>query len=62
MGIMFYVESITIGKPSLITRFWKSLMVHFEIIGYSRAASSLAQQGLYKEAKECMAQVAKLRS
>lgn len=58
---MFYVETVTIGKPSLIKRFWQGLMVQFEIIGYSRAAANLAQQGLYKEAKECMAQVAKLK-
>lgn len=59
---MFYAESVTIGRKSIISRIWSGLKVHFEIIGYSRAASSLAQQGLYKEAKECMAQVAKLRS
>ena len=59
---MFYVESVTVGRRSLISRIWEGLKVHFEIIGYSRAAASLANQGLYKEAKECMAQVAKLKS
>ena len=32
-----------------------------EVAGYARAASELARQGLHKEAKACMMQVAKLR-
>ena len=59
---MLHVETVTIGRRSLITRIWEGLKVHFEIIGYSRAAAHLASQGLYQESKECMAQVAKLKS
>ena len=33
-----------------------------EVAGYARAASELARQGLHKEAKACMMQVAKLRN
>jgi len=32
-----------------------------EVAGYARAAGELARQGLHKEAKACMMQVAKLR-
>ena len=42
--------------------FWEKLMITFEIIGYSRAASELARLGLYKESKECMMQIKRLRS
>lgn len=59
---MLYAETVTIGRRSIITRIWEGLKVHFEIVGYSRAAAHLASQGLYKESKECMAQVAKLKS
>lgn len=40
----------------------RHLMVHFEIIGYSRAAAQLAMQGMYKEAKELMLEVNKLKA
>lgn len=40
----------------------RHLMVHFEIIGYSRAAAQLAMQGMYDEAKEMMLQVAELKA
>lgn len=42
--------------------FWSGLYNTCEIIGYSRAASELARQGLHKEAKACMMEVAKLRN
>ena len=59
---MFYVESVTIGCQSRISRIWEGIKVHFEIIGYSRAAASLASQGLHKEAKQLMVEIAKLKS
>ena len=42
--------------------FWSGLYNTCEIIGYSRAASELARQGLHKEAKACMMEVAKIRA
>ena len=59
---MFYVESVTIGRRSLFSRIWQSFKITCEIIGYSRAAAHLAQQGKYDLAKECMMEVAKLKS
>ena len=59
---MLYAETVTIGRRSIVTRIWEGLKVHFEIIGYSRAAAHLASQGLYEESKACMAEVAKLKS
>ena len=59
---MFHVESVTIGSQSLVSRIWEGIKVRFEIIGYSRAAASLASQGLHEEAKQLMMEVAKLRS
>jgi hypothetical protein len=59
---MFYVESITIGNSSFVARIWERIQTYCEIIGYSRAASHLASMGLHKQAKECMMQVAKLKS
>ena len=42
--------------------FWKGLMTWTEIVGYSRAAAHLASLGYYDEAKNCMMQIAKLKS
>lgn len=42
--------------------FWKALMVRFEIIGYSRAASYMAMNGMYDEAKQLMMEVGKLKA
>jgi len=33
-----------------------------EVAGYARAASELSRQGLHKEAKACMMQIANLRN
>ena len=33
-----------------------------EVAGYARAASELARQGYYEEAKHCMMQVSRLRN
>lgn len=40
----------------------RHLMVHFEIIGYSRAAAHLAMQGMHDEAKAMMLKVAELKT
>lgn len=42
--------------------FWNGFMNFCEVVGYSRAATHLASLGYHKEAKECMMQVAKLKS
>jgi hypothetical protein len=42
--------------------FFKKLVVAFEIIGYSRAASEFARLGYHEEAKASIMQVAKLKS
>jgi hypothetical protein len=42
--------------------FFKKLVVAFEIIGYSRAASELARLGYHKEAKTCMMQIKALKA
>ena len=43
-------------------RFGRGFWNFCEVAGYARAASELSRQGLHKEAKACMMQVAKLRS
>jgi len=58
---MFYVESVTIGRRSIISRIWQGIKDTCEIIGYSRAAAHLASLGYHEEAKNCMMQVAKLK-
>jgi len=58
---MFYVESVTIGRRSIISRIWQGIQNTCEIIGYSRAASHLASLGYHKEAKNCMMEIAKLK-
>jgi hypothetical protein len=42
--------------------FWKSFLTWTEVVGYSRAAAHFASQGQYDLAKNCMMQVAKLKS
>jgi len=41
--------------------FGRAFMRSCEIIGYSRAAAALANQGLHEEAKKCMLEIAKLK-
>jgi hypothetical protein len=41
--------------------FGRAFMRSCEIIGYSRAAATLANQGLHEEAKKCMLEIAKLK-
>jgi len=42
--------------------FWTGLYNTREIIGYSRAASELARQGYYEEAKQCMMEIKRIRN
>ena len=60
MGIMTALVQTYIANPfsGLARGVWNFC----EVAGYARAASELARQGLHKEAKACMMQVAKLRS
>jgi hypothetical protein len=41
--------------------FGRAFMRSCEVVGYSRAASHLAQMGYYEEAKKCMLQAAALK-
>ena len=45
------------NKPS----FWHRVKIAFEIAGYTRAASELNRLGYFKEAKECMMQIKRLK-
>ena len=58
---MFYVESISIPAKSNRPSLWQRFMRTMEIIGYSRAAAQLAQMGYYKEARDCMMAVKRLK-
>lgn len=58
---MFYVESVTIGRPSLLRRIWQRFNTFCEVVGYSRAAAHLASLGYYQESKNCMMKVAELK-
>jgi len=44
-----------------LSDFLKKAMKVCEIIGYSRAASALAREGYYKEAKACMIMMENLK-
>tara|TARA_Y100001937_G_scaffold20441_1_gene28465 strand:- start:7714 stop:7881 length:168 start_codon:yes stop_codon:yes gene_type:complete len=46
---------------SPLSGFWRSLTRTTEIIGYTRAATALAQMGFHEEAKRCMTEVNKIR-
>jgi len=58
----FLVDTVTLDFRSGLQKFLANLQIRFEIIGYSRAAAHLAQQGRYDLAKECMMEIAKLKS
>jgi hypothetical protein len=53
----YTVNPFLSGMKSFGRGFWNFC----EVAGYARAAGELARQGLHKEAKACMMQVAKLR-
>ena len=50
---MSYVFSPLSGLWSLLDRY-------FQVVGYSRVAAVLANQGLHEEAKQCMMELSKL--
>lgn len=58
---MFYVESIRIPAKSNRPSLWQRFMRFTEIVGYSRAAARLAEMGYYKEARDCMMAVKRLK-
>jgi hypothetical protein len=58
----FLVDTVTIDHRSTLQKLWAKFITWTEVVGYSRAAAHLAQQGRYDLAKECMMQVAKLKS
>ena len=58
----FLVDTVTIDHRSRFQKLWAKFITWTEVVGYSRAAAHLAQQGKYDLAKECMMQVAKLKS
>lgn len=43
------------------TGFWNKVVILFEIMGYSRAASELNRLGYYSEAKKCRTEIKTLR-
>ena len=58
----FLVDTVTIDHRSWFQKRLQGFMNFCEVAGYSRAAAHLASQGYYDEAKECMNQIAKLKS
>jgi len=58
----FYTETVVIDHRSYFQKLWAGFKNWCEVVGYSRAAAHLASQGYYEEAKNCMEQIAKLKS
>ena len=58
----FYTERVTIDHRSKFHKLWDGFLKWAEVVGYSRAAAHLASQGQYDLAKNCMMQIAKLKS
>jgi hypothetical protein len=58
----FYTETVTIDHRSRFQKLWSGFISWTEVVGYSRAAAHLAQQGKYDLAKQCMMEVAKIKS
>jgi len=58
----FYTETVVIDHHTGLQKLWAGFKNWCEVVGYSRAAAHLASQGYYDEAKNCMEQIAKLRS
>ena len=47
---------------SPLSGLWSSIDRWSQVVGYSRAASELARQGLYEESKACMMEIKKLQN
>ena len=58
----FYTDTVTIDHRTWFQKRIDGFKNWCEVVGYSRAAAHLASQGYYAEAKNCMEQIAKLRS
>ena len=58
----FLVDTVTIDHRSFAQKLYAGFQTWCEVVGYSRAAAHLASLGYHKEAKECMMQIAKLKS
>ena len=58
----FYTETITIDHRSFFQKLKTGFQNWCEVVGYSRAAAHLASLGYHEEAKNCMMQIAKLKS
>jgi len=58
----FLVDTVTIDHRSRFQKLWAKFLTWTEVVGYSRAAAHFASQGHYDLAKNCMMQVAKLKS
>lgn len=58
----FYTDTITINHRSFFQKLKTGFLNWCEVVGYTRAATTLASLGYHKEAKHCMEQIAKLKS
>jgi len=58
----FLVDTVTIDHRSYFQKLWARFLRWTEVVGYSRAATHFASQGQYDLAKNCMMQIAKLKS
>ena len=58
----FYTDTVTINHRSFVQKLKTGFFNWCEVVGYSRAAAHLASLGYHEEAKNCMMQIAKLKS
>jgi hypothetical protein len=58
----FYTDTVTINHRSFFQKLKTGLSNWFSVVGYSRAAAHLTTLGYHEEAKNCMKQLAKLKS
>jgi len=58
----FYTERVVIDHRTFLQKLFDGFCNWCEVVGYSRAASHLASLGYYKEAKNCMDQIKRLKS
>lgn len=58
----FLTDTVTLDFRTPFQKLWAGFQTWYQVAGYSRAAAHLASQGYYEEAKNCMDQIAKLKS
>jgi hypothetical protein len=58
----FYTETVTIDHRSWFQKQIAKFKTWCDVIGYSRAAAHFASQGRQDLAKNCMMEIAKLKS